>query len=630
MIHNSRNKFISVNQAEVIRISLLERFKIQKKPIVKSSKILLCIILSSYLKYRKCNISEDIYSFISKYFEVNFDKRFINYLEEIDFDFDSTGYVVDYIFQYLLENISNHKGSNNKRKTSGAFYTPFDIADFIVRETIKIPEKEEIEILDPACGSGVFLSAASFFLYEKNFSIDKILKILHGWDINDDAIKVSKIILAGEMGLNEKKLMSLINSENFITKDTLLDLNNKKEAGNKKKKKATIKFIITNPPYDRLKPDRLSQSSKIEMLKYIDKILLSESYLLSSRGSLELYRLFIERIIKIMSKANSLAGLIIPLSFTNDKSAELLRKYLVDEKKIRKIIFIPEKNKIFEKVTQAFCILIIDNFNKNTFKSSTYSSETKLNKLKYRSHNYKNVISAFPDKFNLVDISQRSYDIITHLNTFPNVGELKAIHNHRGEFDLTFNRDLLFSGEKRLLRGKNITEFRINEYENVKFDTFIKRIKSDEKLDHINSYRIACQQISNMDSPKRLKFTLINPKTILGNSLNYMLISSGSKLELLGLLIIMNSYLMDWRFRLTSSNNHVNNYEIDSLPMPGDIGILSKLGAYLNNNFSKVFDEEFRFFLEMKVLEIFEVEEFIKILEEEPNSSNYYSKYNEL
>jgi len=34
------------------------------------------------------------------------------------------------------------------------------------------------------------------------------------------------------------------------------------------------------------------------------------------------------------------------------------------------------------------------------------------------------------------------------------------------------------------------------------------------------------------------------------------------------LLGILNSDILNWRFKLTSSNNHVNNYELDDLPIP--------------------------------------------------------------
>ena len=30
---------------------------------------------------------------------------------------------------------------------------------------------------------------------------------------------------------------------------------------------------------------------------------------------------------------------------------------------------------------------------------------------------------------------------------------------------------------------------------------------------------------------------------------------------------ILNSELLNWRFKITSSNNHINNYELDELPI---------------------------------------------------------------
>ena len=82
-----------------------------------------------------------------------------------------------------------------------------------------------------------------------------------------------------------------------------------------------------------------------------------------------------------------------------------------------------------------------------------------------------------------------------------------------------------------------------------------------------------------MDSKKRLKFALVEEEILLGNSLNYI-ISNISEDFIFGLYSIFNSILLDWRFCTTSSNNHVNNYELDNLPLPkstSDIIILEDL-----------------------------------------------------
>ena len=89
--------------------------------------------------------------------------------------------------------------------------------------------------------------------------------------------------------------------------------------------------------------------------------------------------------------------------------------------------------------------------------------------------------------------------------------------------------------------------------------------KSDEYLKYdFGKRRLICQQISNAASARRLLFCYCAPNDILGNSCNYI---SAEANILARLNIILNSPLLNWRFRITSSNNHINNYELDELPI---------------------------------------------------------------
>ena len=74
-----------------------------------------------------------------------------------------------------------------------------------------------------------------------------------------------------------------------------------------------------------------------------------------------------------------------------------------------------------------------------------------------------------------------------------------------------------------------------------------------------------CQQISNVDMQKRLKFVFCEKTDILGTP-NYI-ISTRQSEDLKKLFFILNSELLNWRFKITSSNNHINNYELDELPI---------------------------------------------------------------
>src|SRR5690606_30851446 len=88
------------------------------------------------------------------------------------------------------------------------------------------------------------------------------------------------------------------------------------------------------------------------------------------------------------------------------------------------------------------------------------------------------------------------------------------------------------------------------------------------------------QNITGTTDKYRLHFCLTdkNSKILCGHSVNkFRLKNANNNLTILG---ILNSKLMDWIFRKTSTNNHVNNYEIEQLP----IIKINSVGASLIND----------------------------------------------
>lgn len=82
----------------------------------------------------------------------------------------SSSEILPYIFE-LLETLSktslDHSNIRLTKRETGIFYTPSDVVEYIVQETLSSSEehKGNLTILDPACGTGVFLLALL-----KNFS----------------------------------------------------------------------------------------------------------------------------------------------------------------------------------------------------------------------------------------------------------------------------------------------------------------------------------------------------------------------------------------------------------------------------------------------------------------------------
>ena len=69
-----------------------------------------------------------------------------------------------------------------------------------------------------------------------------------------------------------------------------------------------------------------------------------------------------------------------------------------------------------------------------------------------------------------------------------------------------------------------------------------------------------------MNEKVRLKMTILDKGVFCGNSVNYILIKD-TKYSEKYVLGILNSRLLNWYFKLFSTNSNVNGYEVDSLPI---------------------------------------------------------------
>ncbi len=90
------------------------------------------------------------------------------------------------------------------RQITGAYYTPPEIVDYVLNEVLPFESKnQDIRILDPACGSGIFLVEAYRRLVtlqrhargDQNLSFEELRDLLtgsiHGVDLSEDAIQVA-------------------------------------------------------------------------------------------------------------------------------------------------------------------------------------------------------------------------------------------------------------------------------------------------------------------------------------------------------------------------------------------------------------------------------------------------------
>src|SRR3989344_649842 len=281
--------------------------------------------------------------------------------------------------------------------------------------------------------------------------------------------------------------------------------------------------------------------------------------------------------------------------------------------KLFKIYIIPEKNEFFPDISQAFCFFALDKkepgnvirINPKVASQNDFANEGVEVNIDH--------IEKISETAPIVIESEIGWKILQKLNAFPKLRSLASVCNARGELDLTLDKGFITKERTSLplLRGNNISEFSYTLGEFFTDEKFMK--KTAEKNKYISRERLVCQQISNIHLEKRLKFTKIPENIVLGNSCNFLTFDESlfgnQEVSLDYLLGVLNSMLLNWRFKITNSNNHISNYELAELPivMPSisDRKEIEKLVSLIKNSD----DRENVYKLNTKVFELYGLNE---------------------
>lgn len=289
-------------------------------------------------------------------------------------------------------------------KTNGAIPTHEFISDAICKETISLegidtPEKLfSLKILDPCCGSGVFLISAYEYLAKALMGIinqtnewcivdgeNKYLTIkakrkimrecLYGIDCDSTATEVTKMSLAlkiiddteneflSEIGLFGKKILQDIH-HNVVPGNTLVDIDIDCLVSELKDirplsirnqvyksvfdEKGGFDYVIGNPPYVETKYFKAA-SKKIHNY-------LREKYV-TFEGKVDLSVLFVERTLSLLND-NGVLGMIIQRRWFKTKYGKGARAFITSGSHLYKLLDI-ETNSLFKGKTTYVSVLIL-------------------------------------------------------------------------------------------------------------------------------------------------------------------------------------------------------------------------------------------------------------------------------
>lgn len=531
------------------------------------------------------------------------------------------------------------------KKRTGSYYTDIELTDAMMNELVERIVKSdsskkiyEYRFLEPCVGSGNFvfsyLKAANEVGLTKKEALCMLENIFVA-DVNEDALKGYKESLHTLASTLWKIKLDDTYFEKHIGKGLLIDVTENElkyipinNIFNEDILKDGFDIVATNPPYKNLKAERSQYENDDEYEKDKKKYetiskLVKNNFKYSAEGVLNLYKLFVEEIVDKYVNSKGYISLLIPTSIMSDKTSTKLRTHILTNNKLISVKIIDENNKYID-AQQALCTFLI--------KKGESSSNILITKDYCNNPNdvatikIEDIINSNTGN-SIVAVSSHECEILSKLRKFPVVKDLDFIINLRGELDLTANKKYITDSNTGypLIRGRNIDFYNLingDEKEYIKTDF----IDLTNKKKYIENERIACQQIANMKKDRRVTFTLIPSNYILGNSCNFISVEKNKyEIDIYTILGLFNSSIVNWLFKLTSSNNHINNYEIDSFPIPvnaKELKQISKLTQkYLRYGDEKIIDE-----IEKLVNEAYGIEENDEPLDENI-SVDYINQY---
>ena len=264
----------------------------------------------------------------------------------------------------------------SKKEKEGIFYTPTDLVDFIVKNSLKNFTSEQIQngllILDPAVGSGIFILRylEEIVRLTGRITINQILKVFC-FDKDFNALQVAKLAIVSKLihlrELNKfewdsktAENLEIFIENNFKLKDTLLDQEGDREAEFK------YDLIIGNPPYGLSRGEKITEEEN-KQIKLIYKEYLN--------GKPEKYLLFMAKGYQLLNPAGFLS-FIVPNSWLAIKSAKKIRELFIKNEALKSITVVDYP--AFGNVGVETVIFTI----KKNSQSNSYSENSKFIKIK--------------------------------------------------------------------------------------------------------------------------------------------------------------------------------------------------------------------------------------------------------
>lgn len=319
-------------------------------------------------------------------------------------------------------------------------------------------------------------------------------------------------------------------------------------------------IVIGNPPYRQVLKGKYDKN----LFPY------SEG---KDKGKQNLYKLFVEQSYNLL-KENGVATMIVQSSLMCDLSSTHTRELLLSKTTIKEFIEFPKsasdsRNQVFSNVLQGTCIYMFVKVKPDTnhyFEISINNDKNTIFNLIKEPLEQSYIDKLYPETYYIPLIKKGEAEILYKIRSEACTFKKYIESLSQGDLNLTSNSQHYGADETdiKLYRGKNIHKYKllteVDEYVSIHF-------KADVVSENMNNEYIVLQEITGTTDKFRIHaaLTIVDDKYLFGHTANKIKLQNPKYNKLI--LGILNSKLLDWFFRKTSTNNHVMGYEIEQFPI---------------------------------------------------------------
>lgn len=335
--------------------------------------------------------------------------------------------------------------------------------------------------------------------------------------------------------------------------------------------------VIGNPPYDVIASEELGYDVSQDLSFYERTAI----YQPAIRGKKNLYKLFICRGMDVMG-SNGIFSFIVPMALLGDDQAAGVRKMLLEKAGLVTAEVFPQKddphNRVFAEAKLPTTVFVTHAIsNRTCFKVRTHpgrlidelSPTVELVPL--------DVLRFDPENVAIPCCTQRDWELAMKILSAEKILRMSQIaKSYQGEVNETNERkkQTLTSDTiaPLVLHGANICMYTIREAsqgEDIRLDVkkFLKGKEKEAKAFAYEVRRIGFQRSSPQNNFRRIIAAPIQKNNFCLDTVSYITEDS-SKIDLALLLVLLNSKILDWYFRIGSTNSKVNEYQFNVLPVP--------------------------------------------------------------